>query len=94
MATTFSTTSLSDPASITANRAGQFAPWQRRVLAPPSLLGTQIVLVLSGVVIALGTYFFLLLPLPGFLRKNSAGSTGISALFSDPITLIFFEPLP
>jgi hypothetical protein len=63
MATTPSTPALSDPASISANRAGQFTPWQRQYLKPPILVGTQIVLVLSGVTIALGVFFFLILPL-------------------------------
>jgi hypothetical protein len=89
MVTTSSMSSLSDPASISANRAGQFTSWQRQLLKPPSLLGTEIVLVLSGIVIALGAYFFLILPLSGFLRNGSGGSSGISGLSSDPVTLAF-----
>jgi hypothetical protein len=41
-------------------------------LKPPILVGTQIVLMLSGVTIALGVFFFLILPLSGILRSNTA----------------------
>lgn len=85
MAATSATSSLSDPASISANRAGQFAPWQQQLLKPLSLLGTQIVLVLSAAAIAVGAFFFLLLPLSAFLRDDG----GLSGLSSNPAALIF-----
>jgi hypothetical protein len=70
MAATPSSSLLSDPATIAANRVGQLTPWQRQHLRPPSLVGSQIALVFSWAALAIGVYFFLILPFWGLLRSN------------------------
>ncbi len=63
MAITPSNAGLTDPAAISANRDGRFTPWQRLYLKPPSLVVSTLALVFFAVLVVLGAYFFIVLPL-------------------------------
>ena len=72
-------TTPSDPATFSANRAGQLTDRQRQILKPPEVLGTQILVGASLCVIAAGGYFFLIFPLSGMLHNTGASLTSLAS---------------
>ncbi len=83
----------SDQPTIDANRYGQFTPWQRQQLKPPSLVGSLVLLGLVGTVsVPLGLFLIAQL-VQSLLRSDSPPFLSLIYLGLLSLFLLVFVPL-